>query len=233
MTPSPEPERTTPSRTRDKALDSYGPIQFGTRADLSQWQFDRAQRLGLIPAADRTCRWPASVFDDVMANLDTIRKQIGTLPDVGADRADRHLAERFPTVTVHPGTAAELARRGHLPLRGSYMGHDLYCGLTLEGFASRDRPKIDRASRAGQLHMRDAAAAALGIRESDLHHLVRAGLLAHAAVAEGWYKSRVLLYRQGDLDRLLRSSRIDWTAVRTVRKGQRSPLAALPCRKEA
>ncbi|MFE5847621.1 hypothetical protein ACFQ7N_38980 [Streptomyces niveus] len=36
-----------------KPLADYGPIQFGTRIAFSQWQFERALRLELIPAADR------------------------------------------------------------------------------------------------------------------------------------------------------------------------------------
>ncbi|MEV7068575.1 hypothetical protein AB0N97_38220 [Streptomyces collinus] len=81
--------------------------------------------------------------------------------------------------------------------------------------------------------MRDAAAAILGIRESDLDHLVRVGLLNHAATARSsWNKHEVvLLYRQADLHRVTQSRRIDWTAVRATPKGRRSPLAALPTQK--
>ncbi|MFD8725636.1 hypothetical protein ACFV2H_48795 [Streptomyces sp. NPDC059629] len=114
---------------------------------------------------------------------------------------------------------------------GDHKGHPLYCGLTLENLT--DRRKVARASTAGQLHMRDAAAKLLGIRESDLDHLVRAGLLTHAATARSsWNKHDVvLLYRQADLDRVSRSRRIDWAAVRATPKGRRSPLAALPTKK--
>jgi hypothetical protein len=214
-----------------KPLDSYGPMQFPNRAGLIVWQFKRAQRLGLIPPPDVVGdRWSAAVFDDALARIGTILQAVGTMPDVGATLAEHHLAERF-NMTVHPGTAVELARRGHLPIRDDYNGHPLYCGLALESFKGRDRGKVERASAAGQLHMRDAAAKVLGIRESDLDHLVRAGLLTHSATAEGWFKSEVLLYRQADLDQLARSSRIDWAAVRATPKGHRSPLAALPGRK--
>jgi hypothetical protein len=147
------------------------------------------------------------------------------MPDVGSTRAEEHLAERFPTVTVHPGTAAELARRGHLPVVGDYHG-PLYCGLTLE--RGMDRRKVASASTAGQLHMRDAAASILGIRPADFEHLLRAGLLTHTDTARSHWKDLVLLYRQGDLERLLRSRSIDWDDVRNTPKGRRSPLAALP-----
>lgn len=218
--------------TTTKAPTSYGPIQFPTRAGLHIWQFERAQRLGLIPEPDKPGgRWSADVVDQVLARIDDILKAVGTMPDVGAVRAEEYLAERFK-MDVNPGTAAELARRNHLPIRGDHKGHPLYCGLTLERFTGRDRGKIERASAAGHLHMRDAAAKVLGIRESDLDHLIRAGLLTHAATAKGWHNTVVLLYRQGDLDRLARSSRIDWDAVRSTPKGKRSPLASLPTRKD-
>ena len=38
----------------------------------------------------------------------------------------------------------------------------------------------------------------------------------------------VPLYRTGDLDDLAARADIDWTAVRAVQAGRRSPLAALP-----
>lgn len=209
-------------------LKTYGPLQFPDRADLTLWQFDRALRLGLIPGPDAAGgRWTAVVLDDTLTRIDAIRHAVGTMPDVGAVRAEDHLAGRFH-MTVHSGTAAELARRGHLPVVGDHKGHTLYCGLTLERFT--DRRKVARASTAGQLHMRYAAARILELRASDFEHLVRAGLLTHADTARsGWNKRDiVLLYRQADLNRVTRSRRIDWDAVRATPKGHRSPLAGLP-----
>ncbi|WP_333745715.1 hypothetical protein [Streptomyces sp. IBSBF 2950] len=211
-------------------LPSYGPLQFPDRLGLSVPQFERAQRLQLVPEPDVPGgRWSAAVFDDAATRIDAIREAVGTMPDIGATRAEEHLATRFH-VTVHPGTAAELARRGHLPVVGSHKGHDLYCGLALE--RGLDRRTVARASAAGQLHMRDAAAAILGIRDADLAHLVRAGLLTHADTARSHWKDLVLLYRQGDLDRLARRRSIDWDAVRNTPHGRRSPLAALPDAKQ-
>ncbi|MFJ9752530.1 hypothetical protein [Streptomyces chartreusis] len=211
-----------------RKLKTYGPLQFPDRADMTLWQFDRALRLGLIPGPDAAGgRWSTAVLDDTLTRIDAIKQAVGTMPDVGAVRAEEHLAGRFH-MTVHPGTAAELARRGHLPVVGDHKGHTLYCGLTLERFT--DRRKVARASTAGQLHTRDAAARILQLRASDLDHLLRAGLLTHAHTARsGWNKRGiVLLYRQVDLDRVTRSRRIDWDAVRATPKGRRSPLAALP-----
>ncbi|MFF4173698.1 hypothetical protein [Streptomyces sp. NPDC001744] len=213
-----------------KALRDYGPRQFGDRLGFSEWQFERALRLELIPAADLGGRWSADVFNDVVGRLDAVRAAVGTVPDVGADRAEKYLAEKFTGLTVHPGTAAELARRDHLPRRGEFKGHTLYCGLTLERFT--DRRKVARASAAGRTYTRDDAAAVLGLRPADFDHLLRAGLLTHSeTTVSTWYKGIVVkLYRQADLDRVLRSSRIDWDAVRATKKGHQSPLAKLPTR---
>ena len=193
-----------------------------------EWQFERALRLELIPSADQGGRWSAAVFNEVVARLDAMRAAVGTVPDIGAGRADEYLAERFDGLTVHPGTAAELSRRGHLPAIREYKGHTLYCGLTLERFT--DRRKVARASAAGRTYTRDDAAAVLGLRAADFDHLLRAGLLTHSeTTVSAWHKGVVVrLYRQADLDRVLRSSRIDWDAVRATPKGRQSPLAKLP-----
>lgn len=218
--------------TTASMLATYGPLQFPGRAGLTLWQFGRARRLGLIPGPDAGGgRWSAAVFNDALARIDAIRQAVGTMPDVGAVRAEEQLAERF-SMTVHSGTAAELARRGHLPVVGDHKGHALYCGLALGNLT--DRRKVERASAAGPLHLRDAAAQVLGIRETDLDHLLRAGLLTPAATARSWWNKRdvVQLYRQADLDRLARSRRVDWAAVRATAKGHRSLLAALPTQKK-
>ncbi|UQI49837.1 hypothetical protein M1P56_35700 (plasmid) [Streptomyces sp. HU2014] len=113
---------------------------------------------------------------------------------------------------------------------GDYKGHTLYCGLTLEHFT--DRRKVERASRAGHLHTRDEAARILRLRAADFDHLLRAGLLTHSeTTVSSWHKHTVVrLYRQADLDRVLRSPRVDFEAVRATPKGRPSPLAALPTR---
>ncbi|MFJ9893606.1 hypothetical protein ACIQPR_09755 [Streptomyces sp. NPDC091280] len=109
-----------------------------------------------------------------------------------------------------------------------HKGHTLYCGLTLEHFT--DRRKVARASAAGRTYTRDEAAAALGLRTADFDHPLRAGLLTHSDTSvSAWHKGVVIrLYRQADLERVLRSSRIDWSTVRATPKGHQSPLAQLP-----
>ncbi|MFC1435311.1 hypothetical protein ACEZDB_32195 [Streptacidiphilus sp. N1-3] len=215
--------------TTFKTLANYGPRQFGERIGFPEWQFERALRLELIPAADTSGRWTAAVFNEVVSRLDSIRTAVGNVSDVGATRAEEHLAQQFG-ITVNPGTAAELSRRGHLPTRGQYKGHTLYCGLTLEHFT--DRRKVTRASAAGHLHTRDEAATILRLRAADFDHLLRAGLLTHSeTTVSTWHKGTIVrLYRQADLDRVTRSSRIDWDAVRTTPRGRQSPLAQLPSR---
>ncbi|MFD8725645.1 hypothetical protein ACFV2H_48840 [Streptomyces sp. NPDC059629] len=109
--------------TTTAPLTSYGPLQFPDRAGLTLWQFARAQRLGLIPGPDAAGgRWSAAAFDDALDRIHTIRQAVGAMPDVGAVRAEEHLAEHF-NMTVHSGTAAELARRGHLPVVGDSLLH--------------------------------------------------------------------------------------------------------------
>lgn len=82
--------------------------------------------------------------------------------------------------------------------------------------------------------MRDAAAQALGIRSSDVDHILRSRLLTHADTARwGWGKHDVvLLYRQDDLDRLARSRRIGWAAVRATPRATDPPRGA-PTQKPA
>ncbi|GAA4672473.1 hypothetical protein GCM10023324_26690 [Streptomyces youssoufiensis] len=50
---------------------------------LPEWRMWRALRLGLIPPAGADGRWPATVAEDAVARLETLRGQIGVLPDVG------------------------------------------------------------------------------------------------------------------------------------------------------
>lgn len=206
---------------------TLGPRQLATHLGLAEWQRERAVRDGLIPAPDpATGRWSADVVDQLATRAEALRAAIGTIPDVGAWRAEQHLAEQLG-VDLAPGTAAELARRGHLPVRGEYHG-PLYCGRVLE--QGLPRRTVLAASKAGRLHQRADLAALLQVRGSDVGHLLRAGLLTPAATTVSTYpgKAVVPLYRQADLDRLLHSQRIDWPAVRATRPGGRSPLAALP-----
>lgn len=208
----------------------YGPVQLATYLGLEQWQFSRARRASLIPAADRARgRWSAAVADDALACIDQIRAAAGLVPDLGAGRAAEVLSVRLGAVVTGNGVE-ELGRRGMIPIVGYYKGYPLYDGQALEAFA--DIAAAVDATWTGQLRTADESTAYLRVRRSDLDHLVRAGLLAPTSWGHGPFDRRhtfsVPLYRTGDLDDLAARPDIDWAAVRAVRAGRRSLLAALP-----
>ena len=210
------------------ARRNYGPVQLATYLGLEQWQFPRARGAGLIPAPDRARgRWSAAVADDALARIDQIRAVAGSVPDLGAVRSAEVLSVRLGTVVTGNGVE-ELARRGLIPIAGHYKSYPLYDGQALEAFA--DAAAIE-ATWAGHLRTADQSASYLRIRRSDLDHLVRAGLLAPVSWGHGPFDRRdtfsVPLYRIGDLDDLAARPDINWVAVRAVRAGRRSLLAAL------
>ncbi|MEU4273282.1 hypothetical protein [Streptomyces sp. NPDC026092] len=126
---------------------------------------------GLIPTADVDGqRWSPTVVLAAMARAEEIHDAIGTLPDIGATRAAQLLAERFG-VPVAAEAMTELDRIGHIERTGSYKGHTLYDGLTLEHFI--DRAALDRARHNGRLLEHHAADRHLSIRDSDFTPLTR------------------------------------------------------------
>jgi hypothetical protein len=220
-----------------KEPTDYGPIQFPDRLGLQQWEFERALALGVIPAADVAfgSRWSAAVVADAFSRLDEIRAAVGTQPDVGAWRAAEVLGERFDC-EVSADAVMELGRRHLIPVVGEYKGHALYGGRALEAFD--DREALDAAAHAGQLYTKNAAAAYLRIRPSDLEHLLRAGLLEEKHRVRAWNQPKraypaVPLYRRGDLDDLLARDDIDWTTAQARPEGRPSPFAKLPDKQAA
>jgi len=208
----------------------YGPVQLAGYLGLPRWQFDRARQSGDIPAPDRSGgRWSAATADEALARVDDIRAAAGSIPDVGAVRAAEILSSRLGMV-VTPDGIAELGRRGLVPVVDYYKEYDLYDGRALEAFT--DVAAVADATWSGYLRTADESAAYLRIRRTDLNHLIRAGMLRHVSLGYGPYdrKNRptVSLYRTGDLDDLAARDDLPWDAVRQARKGQRSPLAALP-----
>jgi hypothetical protein len=216
------------------APKDYGPVQFPGRLGLPLWAFERALRDGLIPPADpATGRWPASVVDAVVTELDHIRAAVGVQPDVGAGRAAGVLADRF-SIDVYPDVLLELDRTGLIPCVGDYKGYPLYDGRALERFS--DREALDQAMTAGQLLTRHEAAGYLQVRRSDVAHLVAAHWLEPVTwVRSGWQRRQsapeVPLFRAGDLDILLTHPEIDWDKVRATPPGRPSPLARLAARR--
>lgn len=210
--------------------ETYGPVQFPNHLGLAGWEFQRARDLGLIPGPDAQGRWSAEVVAAARNGLTAIRAAIGTQPDVGPHRAAELLSERLG-VEVTVDAVRELARTGLLPVTGEYKGHPLYSGRALETFD--DLGAVKAAAECGKLLMKDEAAAYLRVRPADLEHLLRAGLLTEGHRVRNSHRSRraaptVVLLRRGDLDALLASPDIDWSAVRSTPKGRPSVLAKLP-----
>lgn len=198
---------------------------------LPRWQLDRAVEAGTVPPQDRSRGWSADTADDVLARIEEIKASAGTVPDCGAHQAAAFLTERLGLAVTGNGVA-ELARRGLIRSWPGYVDWPVYSGRDLEVFT--DGAAAASACHDGRLQTADAAAVHLLIRRADFGHIVRAGLLAPASWGRGPYDRRdefsVPLYRTGDLDALARRTDVGWDAVRALRKGQRSPLAALPTR---
>ncbi len=207
-----------------------GPVQLAEFLGLERFQVERAARSGDIPAPDRAGgRWSAAVADVLFARAHEIAEAAGYVPDYGAVRMAEELT-RLLDVEIWADGVEEMARRGLLPVAGYFKGHVVYDGRAAETFTDA-QAAID-AQRAGELRTADESAAYLRIRRADLDHLTRAGLLAPSRYGRGpWDRkdeTSVPLYRAGDLDDLAARADIDWDAVRQTRRGQRSPLAALP-----
>ncbi|GAB3812745.1 hypothetical protein [Kribbella italica] len=210
---------------------SFGPVQLARHLGWWDFQVARAVRHGLIPAPDLGSRWSAGLVETFAARAGQLGAEVGSLPDMGAARAARVLAERFGC-EVTPDAVFELARRGVLPVVNFYRANPLFDGGEVERFS--DRAVLDDAAAAGRCVTADEAAEHLRIRRSDFGHLVRAGRVGAVRRVYGSYRrSRsaaplVALFRVVDLDALLADAGIDWAAVRATAPGRRSPLAALP-----
>ncbi len=221
--------------TTGRQLKDFGPVQFPERLGMPLWAFERALRAGLIPPADPTTgRWPAGVVAAALAEVDRIRAEVGTLPDMGAARAADTLSARFG-VDVDPDVLLELDRMGVVPQVGEYKGNPLYDGRALEAFDDRDG--LQQAIRNGRLLNRDEVAAHLRVRRADVEHLIRAHWLEPVTwVRSGWQRRRetpeVPLFRVADLDVLAAHPGIDWDEVRATPSGKPSPLASLSPRRK-
>jgi hypothetical protein len=152
----------------------------------------------------------------------------GSVPDLGAVRAAEVLSARLGTTVTGDGVE-ELARRGLIPVTGSYKGYPLYDGRALEGFT--DTAAAAEACRAGRLRTVTEVTAYLRARRADVDRLIRVRFLNPVKYVHGPWDRRdtfsVPLYRTGDLDALLARADIDWEAVRSTPPGRRSPLARL------
>jgi hypothetical protein len=212
------------------ARRARGPVQLAEFLGLERFRVERAVRSGDIPAPDRSGgRWSADVADELFTRAHAIAEAAGYVPDYGAVRMAQELA-RLLEVEIWADGVEELARRGLLPATGCFKGHTVYDGRAAEAFT--DAQAAVDAQRAGELRTAEESAGYLRIRRADLDHLTRAGLLAPSRYGRGPLDRKdgasVPLYRTGDLDDLTARADVDWDAIRQARKGQRSPLAALP-----
>jgi hypothetical protein len=214
-------------------LATYGPRQLRDVLGLAEWQYARAAAAGTVPPPDVPGgKWSADVVRVLYARRAAIRRNAGGVPDLGAERAAEVLAGRLG-IDVEPHAVHELAHQGQILAVDDYKGHPLYCGRTLETWS--DREQVELANTAGERLTVDRAVDRLGVRRSDFDQLVALGWIAPAAWGRGPFTAQkrrpdVPLYRAGDVTALLTDPVVDWDAVRAVRKGQRSLLAALPPR---
>jgi hypothetical protein len=117
----------------------------------------------------------------------------------------------------------------------SYRVRTRHSGRALRRYV--DRQAIERITVDGGLVTTDQAAERLGIRRSDVDHLVRTGWLQAAAWVNSSHHRRsidstvtdqiVSLYRTADLDALLQHPAFDWDEIRATPRGRRSGLACL------
>jgi hypothetical protein len=213
----------------------YGPQQLRDTLGLTEWQHARATAAGTIPRPDAAGgKWTGDVVRKLHADRVAIRRNAGSVPDLGAERASGYLSKKLG-IEVNPDALPELARQGRILIVDYYKGWALFCGRTLETLDQEAIPEIEAAGVSGELLIRDRCADRLGIRASDFGHLVDRGWIKPVGYGRGphtpkSYTPDVPLYRAGDITALLADEAIDWDAVRSVKRGQRSPLAKLPRR---
>lgn len=214
-------------RRRIAWLNNYGRVQLRDLLGLTVWQVERLTR---FPAPDLPAgRWSTAAAKRLYRRRESLRRQAGTVPDVGVFRAAEYLAEKFGIEGLEPDVIPELVRGGYLAWAGSYKKNRLVSGLDLERFA--DRAVLERAAVDGRLVKAEQAEAILQVRPVDFGYLVSAGRLKPADHYRGQWSSWVPLYRSGDLQDLLADDSYDWPTVQAVRAGRRSPFAALTPRR--
>lgn len=210
--------------TRIQWRDHYGPRQLWDLLGLTEWQIERLGKA--IPSPDVPGGyWSQAVAKRLHRRRAALAVRAGTIPDVGAHRAAEILSVRLG-VPVSTDAVRELSRTGVIPAAGSYKGHRLYDGRAIEAFD--DMAVLNQAEIDGYLMPTKEAMTLLGCRERDWRHLLDKGWLAPRLHVPGQFRTRVALFRAGDLRDLRSHPDIDWDAVRAVPAGHRSALAALP-----
>lgn len=200
--------------------------------------FRWARHTGLVPGPDLpTRRWsPAAV---ATMDPDSIRRALPRTPISGGAAANQ-IAETLGTPNLSGEKAAVTAFvvRRLIELRlltdlsanpdGSLVNPDqldLVCARDdLAGLVAANTPLGP-----------DQAAQRLSVRRTDFDHMIRLGWITPADSVEVRYGTSragavdVPLFRAADVDSLPTAHpEVEWTTLRAVGKGMRSPLAALP-----
>ncbi|MEU4077697.1 hypothetical protein [Streptomyces venezuelae] len=216
----------------------YDDGQAAKRLRIPVAAFRWARHCGLVPEPDLpTRRWsPAAV-----AAMDpaAIREALPRTPISGAAAANQ-IAETLgtPNLSGEKATVTAFVIRRLIDLRiltdlsanpdGSLVNPDqldLVCAREdLAGLVAANTPLGP-----------DQAARRLSVRRTDFDHMVRLGWITPADSVEVRYGTSragavdVPLFRAADVDGLPAAyPEVEWTTLRAVGKGMRSPLAALP-----
>jgi len=108
-----------------KKHPGYGPIQLGREVGLAQWQVERGQRRGLVPAPEQNGRWSAAQCEQVREQVPAIVEELGEHPGLGASRLAEQLGEQLQLEVWSADVEALVERRLVEPV-GDYKGFDLY-----------------------------------------------------------------------------------------------------------
>ncbi|MEV6332290.1 hypothetical protein [Streptomyces sp. NPDC051909] len=202
------------------------------KVSVAAWRWATAS--GLVPPADPTTRdWSRAVVE--AADPEAVRAALRgpTSAFAAAEVLTRALGDPLPHCRPQVTAAAigHLVRAGLLTYLGGEMAYpDVHPDQVATLARRRDLPALlDRHVPLGP----DQAAVRLGVRRGDFDQVVRLGWITPTSSVDIDYKRQgglttIPLYSAEDIALLpLTRPAVDWTAVRTVTAGRRSPLAAL------
>ncbi|MEY9961542.1 3'-5' exonuclease [Streptacidiphilus sp. MAP5-52] len=108
-----------------KKHPGYGPVQLGREVGLAQWQIERGQRCGLVPAPEQGGRWSEAQCEQVREQVPAIVEDLGEHPGLGASRLAEQLGRQLE-LEVWSSDVEALVERGLVEPVGDYKGFDLY-----------------------------------------------------------------------------------------------------------
>lgn len=218
-------------------LTEYDERQAAGRLRVAITAFRWAVHAGIVPRPDAS-KWTWSRAAVEAMDRDAVAAGLPGDPLSGRQAADR-IAEALGTPNV-PGeptvVTAFVVRR--------FMAAGLLTELSgnLDGSLVHPSQVAEVCTRADLVELvaanaplgPDQAAARLGVRRTDWDHMVRLGWVTPAEWREVQFGTSragavdVPLYRAAEVDALPAAHPdVDWSALRAVGKGRRSPLAAL------